>query len=63
MSNFVKGLLTVLLWFFIVGGALCSMAILIIGIYSGEPFVWLALIPFMMFVAGEVIAFKLRSRE
>lgn len=63
MDNFIRGLLTVLLWFFTLGGMFCAAIIIVVGCFAKASWTWLAIIPFAIFVVGEIIAFKFRSKE
>lgn len=63
MDNFIRGLLTVLLWFFTFGGMFCTAAIMVVGCFAKASWTWFAIIPFAIFVCGEIIAFKFRSKE
>lgn len=63
MNNFIRGLLTVLLWFFTLGGMFCAAIIIVVGCLAKAPWTWCAVFPFAIFVIGEIIAFKFRSKE
>lgn len=62
MDNFIRGLLTVLLWFITLGGIFCASVILVVGYLSDAPWTWCAVFPFAIFIIGEIIAlvFKLK---
>lgn len=61
MEDFIKGLLTVLLWFFTLGGVFGSAVIFVFGIVTESSWIWCAVFPLLLTVAGEFIAFKFRD--
>lgn len=61
MDNFISGLLTVLLWFFTLGGMFCAIIIIGIGTLTDASWTWCAIFPFAIFVIGEIIAFKFKE--
>lgn len=65
MDNFIRGLLTVLLWFFTLGGMFCALIISGIGTIIDAPWTWYAIFPFGIFIIGETIAlvFKLKVED
>ena len=61
MDDFLKGLLTVLLWFFTIGGVFASAIILVVSYLTESNWMWCAALPLLLSAVGEFIAFKFRD--
>lgn len=60
MEDIIKGILTVLLWFFTIGGVFGSVVIFVIGSLIDASWTWCAIFPLLLTGIGEFIAFKLQ---